>query len=110
MEKRSRGATKPYSNTSAVARGLSLNSSDRSKAPFPKANIMEKLDPKSVKRLPYHEFKDRMNKGLCIHCDEKFTPGHNCKSKQLFMLITEEEESNESDRELAIIWEEGDGS
>ncbi|EPS61632.1 hypothetical protein M569_13164 [Genlisea aurea] len=30
------------------------------------------------------DFEDRKSKGLCFHCDEKFTPGHKCK--RLFMI------------------------
>lgn len=44
-----------------------------------------------IKRIPYSEFKERMSKGLCIHCNEKYTPGHNCRSKQLFFILMEEE-------------------
>lgn len=32
--------------------------------------------------------------GLCYYCDEWFTPGHKCKSKQLYLLI---EEGNDID-------------
>lgn len=61
-----------------------------------------------MKRLSYNDFKERMSKGLCIHCDEKYVPGHNCRNKQLFMFTTDDETGNsESDAgALFIIWEE----
>ncbi|KAK2978990.1 hypothetical protein RJ640_029958 [Escallonia rubra] len=37
----------------------------------------------------------RRMKGLCYWCDEAFTPAHNCKHKQLSMLVTDEKEPEE---------------
>lgn len=33
-------------------------------------------------------------KGLCYNCDERFVPGHRCKTQQFFLLLTEEPEAN----------------
>lgn len=44
-------------------------------------NAVAKVDAKSVKRLPYNVFKERMSKGLCLYCDEKYTLGHKCNNK-----------------------------
>ena len=30
--------------------------------------------------------EERRKKGLCFNCDEKFQPGHQCKSAKLFLL------------------------
>jgi len=30
--------------------------------------------------------EERRKKGLCFNCDEKFQPGHHCKSAKLFLL------------------------
>ena len=30
--------------------------------------------------------EERRKKGLCFNCDEKFRPGHHCKSAKLFLL------------------------
>lgn len=64
---------------------------------------------KPVRRLSYNELKDRMAKGICIHCDKKYFPGHKCKSKQLFLLMNDEQEENAPTLEnLSVIWEEDD--
>lgn len=39
----------------------------------------------------------RKEKGLCFNCDEKFTKGHRCPAKQLYLLIGEEEEADEEE-------------
>lgn len=44
-----------------------------------------------VKRLSTSELQERRDKGLCYTCDEKFLPGHKCKSK-LFSLIHQDDE------------------
>lgn len=61
---------------------------------------------KPVKRLSYSDFKDRMSKGLCIHYDDKYTLGHKCRSKQVFMVTTEEEqiEGDNDTGEIEILW------
>ena len=30
--------------------------------------------------------EERRRKGLCFNCNEKFQPGHQCKSAKLFLL------------------------
>ena len=32
------------------------------------------------------QMEERRRKGLCFNCDEKFQPGHQCKSTKLFLL------------------------
>jgi len=32
------------------------------------------------------QMEERRRKGLCFNCDEKFQPGHQCKSANLFLL------------------------
>lgn len=49
--------------------------------------------------------KDRREKGLCYHCDEKFFPGHNCK--KLFILQGDWIEDNNVEDELKDILEAG---
>jgi hypothetical protein len=29
-------------------------------------------------------------KGLCYNCDDKYFPGHKCKEKNIFMVVTED--------------------
>lgn len=52
------------------------------------------IKPYPIKRLTTTEMVTRRNNGLCYYCDELFTPGHKCQSKQLFMLVAEDEEDN----------------
>lgn len=39
-----------------------------------------------VKKLSNQEYKERREKGLCFHCEEKFIPRHKCKNKKLMQL------------------------
>jgi len=61
----------PASNTSATT---SIGSSN--KTPY--------------RRLSTQEIRSRRERGLCYHCDEKYSPGHRCKVSCL-LLIGEEE-------------------
>nr|XP_027075980.1 uncharacterized protein LOC113699828 [Coffea arabica] len=47
------------------------------------------------RRLSTEEFQYRRNNGLCFKCGEKFGQGHQCKSGQLNLLVTDEEEEIE---------------
>ncbi|CAA0822266.1 Unknown protein, partial [Striga hermonthica] len=51
--------------------------------PFQKANF---------KLLTSSEMAARREKGLCYNCDEKFVPGHRCKHRINYMIMTEDEE------------------
>ena len=45
-----------------------------------------------------------MEKGLCYNCDEKYSPDHHCKTKQLFLIESksdEEEEFSSKEKEEA---------
>lgn len=44
---------------------------------------------KAKSTLSSKEIMERMEKGLCFHCDEKYHPGQQCKAK-LYMLLGEE--------------------
>lgn len=56
---------------------------------------------RTAKRLSAAEMDEKRARGLCFWCDEKFTPGHNCRGrKQLYFLEVEEEEEE---------WELNDG-
>ena len=53
----------------------------------PRPNV--KLDSKfklPLQRLSPAQMEERRKKGLCFNCDEKFQPGHHCKSATLFLL------------------------
>ena len=40
-----------------------------------------------LKRLTQEYMNEWLLKGLCFHCDEKFAPGHQCKTKHQFFYI-----------------------
>ena len=75
-----------------------LMSSKKSQKPFSselyKPSILGtrpnvKLDLKfklHLQRLSPAQMEERGKKGLCFNCDEKFQPGHHCKSAKLFLL------------------------
>ncbi|KAJ0028629.1 hypothetical protein Pint_35012 [Pistacia integerrima] len=44
-----------------------------------------------TQRLSYDEMKARRDKGLCYYCDDKFGPGHKCKTRTFFFLEGQED-------------------
>ncbi|TYK02434.1 retrotransposon protein [Cucumis melo var. makuwa] len=51
-----------------------------------------------VKRLSDAEFRARLDRGLCFRCNDKYSPGHRCKTKEkreLMFFIMNEEENEE---------------
>lgn len=47
-------------------------------------------------------YSKKRSKGLCYKCDEKFSPGHVCKKKEMSVLVTQHvdnEEAEDSDAE-----------
>ncbi|GAV65420.1 RVP_2 domain-containing protein [Cephalotus follicularis] len=55
----------------------------------PTIQVSSSLIP--VKQLTPAELKVRRDKGLCYNCDDKFRPGHKCKSKFFLLLVNDEE-------------------
>ncbi|KAG6488248.1 hypothetical protein ZIOFF_057007 [Zingiber officinale] len=49
------------------------------------------------RRLTKEEIKERMAKGLCWHCDEKWHRGHQCKQKRILMIEPIENSEEEDD-------------
>lgn len=45
------------------------------------------------------EMKARMAKGLCYWCPERYTAGHGCKGKHIFLIEVRAEEVNETELE-----------
>ncbi|KAL5575524.1 hypothetical protein UlMin_017223 [Ulmus minor] len=45
------------------------------------------------RRLSESEYQQKRAKGLCFRCDEKFSPGHRGKNRQLQVLILSEDDS-----------------
>ncbi|KAL6566283.1 hypothetical protein OROGR_001898 [Orobanche gracilis] len=44
-----------------------------------------------IRRLTPAEMHTRRLKGLCFNCDDKYSPGHKCKSPQFLALLVDEE-------------------
>lgn len=50
-------------------------------------------NPKStmpVRRLSPDEMQIRRTKGLCFNCDERFVPGHKCKTRPFLLLLSDD--------------------
>lgn len=68
---------------------------------IPKFNNQDNRNSNNYKRLTDAELQSKMSQGLCYRYDEKFSPGHVCKRKEISILVThqsteEEEEIEES--------------
>ncbi|KAD3336501.1 hypothetical protein E3N88_32020 [Mikania micrantha] len=54
-----------------------------------------------IRRLTHKEIEEKRAKGECFGCNEKYTPAHQCKNKQLFSIEileeTEVEQAEESE-------------
>ncbi|KAG8391208.1 hypothetical protein BUALT_Bualt01G0163900 [Buddleja alternifolia] len=44
------------------------------------------------KLLTASEMRARREKNLCYNCDEVFVPGHRCKQRQIYMIMSQEKE------------------
>lgn len=61
----------------------------------------------SYKRLPDNELMNKLAKGLCFRCDNKFSPGHRCKKQELqVMLYYDSEIDGEEEEKILEIAEE----
>ncbi|GJV48810.1 hypothetical protein Tco_1439022 [Tanacetum coccineum] len=49
------------------------------------------------KRLTESEMAEKRSKGLCFKCDEKYGPGHQCKSKSLQVLWVDDSDARENE-------------
>jgi hypothetical protein len=55
--------------------------------PFPNINQSKRLTPQQI--------DERIKKGLCFNCDNKYSKGYKCGEKKLFYIECEEEEDQE---------------
>ena len=39
---------------------------------------------------------EKRSKGLCLWCDERYTPGHQCRAKQLYKVEVYMEENSDA--------------
>ncbi|KAG8372765.1 hypothetical protein BUALT_Bualt12G0100900 [Buddleja alternifolia] len=72
----------------------SHNSNIRNPKIPPKPPYQNQQEPTQShkKLLTASEMRARREKNLCYNCDETFVPGHRCKQRQIYMIISEEEE------------------
>lgn len=63
-----------------------------------------------IKRLTPMEMKERRDKGLCYNYEEKFSPGHKCRTQKLYLMEgiwpAEEEDRNEPELEEEVVQKE----
>ncbi|KAL0303885.1 UNVERIFIED_CONTAM: Retrovirus-related Pol polyprotein from transposon.6 [Sesamum radiatum] len=58
-----------------------------------------------IRRLSPSEMQDRRARGLCFNCDDKFRPGHVCKTKQFLLLLAEDSAPPEPPDSVAFLSE-----
>ena len=82
------------------------------KAPWKSKEVLEDSPHrrKEVHKLSKEEVQDRIKKGLCFKCGDKWSKEHKCKPGQVFVIAdTSEEESDEGGKEETEVKKE-DGS
>nr|GMD52163.1 uncharacterized protein LOC109178468 [Ipomoea batatas] len=52
------------------------------------------------RRLPRSEYQRRRASGLCFHCDERWTPAHNCRN--LFLLVIDDAAPPSADEDFFV--------
>ena len=52
----------------------------------------KKIKEDKEKRLSQEEVQDRIKKGLCFKCGEKWSKEHKCKASQVFIITKDDEE------------------
>lgn len=64
---------------------------------------------KTPRKFTYDEMQERKNKGLCMFCDEPFTPGHQLKHKraQIYMLDYEDDYPEEEEEPVEVLLVQG---
>ncbi|CAA0810448.1 Unknown protein, partial [Striga hermonthica] len=63
-------------------------------------NVSNRPAGSIVRRLSPEEVKRRREKGLCFKCEEKFTPGHQCKQTFVIEVANPDDEEAEVEEEL----------
>ena len=61
---------------------------------------------KEVKKLTDEEVRERMKKGLCFKCGEKWAPGHKCTTGQVFLIV----EASDDDEVARVVESEEETS
>ena len=82
----------PYRTPTSTVGSTTTRSSSTNTTPSLLPTPVRNSTSIPFKRLTPEELASRRKKGLCFHCDEKFSRGHKCASS-LFFLVMEDEES-----------------
>ncbi|XP_022553445.1 uncharacterized protein LOC111203725 [Brassica napus] len=67
--------------------------------------IPRNASDKPPRKYSYQEMQDRRSKGLCMFCDETFTPGHQLKHKrsQIFVMECEDDDSSSESEQNDVV-------
>ena len=78
--------------------------------PTPQTPVTPQLTRRPTRTLRSTKMKERRAKGLCFWCDDKFTPGHKCRTKRLYSicLVGDEDENEDSALESVREMEESE--
>lgn len=60
----------------------------------------------NFQRLSNEEYKVKIEKGRCFRCDKKFVPGHRYRFRQLWIMISSEDQEEATE----TVEEEGEAS
>lgn len=92
--KRATHLHKLYHPTKPPYRNLNTTSTGPPKPPNTRFSPKPRAEPTPQPRklLTEAEMRARREKNLCYNCDEKYVPGHRCKVRQIYMIMSEEEE------------------
>ncbi|GKE61404.1 hypothetical protein Tco_1511771, partial [Tanacetum coccineum] len=61
----------------------------------PKANVSPTAKPLSIKWISPAERQERLSKGLCFNCDNRWTRGNKCHGKFLLLMTDSVEDTGE---------------
>lgn len=57
---------------------------------------------RNFRNLPEEEYREKVRRGLCFYCDEKFGPNHVCKNRQFRLMLVEEVDEGVEDEEEGV--------
>ena len=61
-----------------------------------------------MQRLSDQEFQEKLSKGLCFRCDEKWNIGHKCKNSKLSVTWIRGEDEHDNDEITEVEPEQAD--
>ncbi|XP_062167070.1 uncharacterized protein LOC133873370 [Alnus glutinosa] len=87
-----RSSSSSYSFGRHQSWGQSSSSPATSSPSLPSTHVPLALPAKSPSGLPIQrispaQMKERRDRGLCYYCDDKWLPGHKCKSPRLYLMF-----------------------